>query len=580
MTAKLTLTDMTGRVISHPKHDEPIRLQVDLADVVTGRPPTGLQLSGWIRRADRINRSCEEEAQAFRVTRSIALGAIDLNGVVIAVLNEDSSLGVIDPKLDGQPANMLGAAVLGRMPDDFEIDRAALRALLSFADEGIVEEVSLADGARKIIASGLKRPTSLIATPNGEIWVAEKDGIGLLGVDGTVSSRLAIRGGNIELSAPKTGASLVGAVSESGSVLVLDGSTGRIIFEGNTSGAVAAATFLDDEGLLTLGPGENAAQLRYLDNFSEQLTIPLGFAANRLAVSPDRRIALAFTPGLPALSIIDVATARVVQTAELRDATIAEVAFTDRAAFIATREGAYLAVLDLKSVKAGLAATLRPVPLGGKGGGSKGERRLLVSMLPAPQALVVDRDNHTGWIVPELAAVGNMPPMESTNLRGGTPLQVHVVDRSFREISAGRFETVTRIGAGGRYELVLTTGVFGLTVCMQFEVDGPGGPSPMKLYRLAVDETGDTPTYRSGRAEDITVVLSGEDDRNLDVDVVRLLVPSLTSSWSTEVVARRGADGRLRATVTFPHPGTYAIQPVGMPKGWRLKSTPTVEVAS
>lgn len=577
LSARLTLRDLDGRTVASARNGEAFRLQVDLTDVATGKAPNGLELSGWIRRVDRLNGSCEDEARAFRVTRSIAQGAVDLNGAVVAVLNEDASVGIIDPKLDGQPATMLGAAALGRMPDDFAIDRANMRAVFSFGRDGVVEDVSLADGSRHVVAEGLDRPGRLAITPRGDLWVEEGGAVSRIR-EGRRAETVPVGSRRLVLLGQMQDTDLIGAVSADGGVALIDGATARVVFQGGTGAPVGAAAVIGDEGMLSLAPGADTAELRYFDDFDAAAKVPLGFAAERLAVSPDGRVALAFTPGQPGVAIVDIATARVVQTVELRNATVAEVGFTDRAAFLATSEGAYLAVLDLMSVGAGATPVMRPVPLGGEGGRSNGERRLLAAMSPSPQMLAVDRDRATGWIVPEIAAVGSIPPMGSILLPGGIPLQVHVVDRSFRETRAGRFETVARVADGGEHELVLTTGIAGMTTCIRFAVDGPVTAAATRLYRVSVKTAASG--YRARTEQELEFVFSDEEGRALDVEAARFLVPSLVSPWSTEIVAHRDAGGRLKATVRFPHAGAYALQPLGMPQGWKLKSTPMIEVSS
>ncbi|WP_158553202.1 MULTISPECIES: hypothetical protein [Mesorhizobium] len=572
LTAKLSLEDLSGKSITEPDHGKAFRLRVDLNDAATGRAPNGLEIAGWIRRSDPLNRSCEDEARAYRVTRAIAEGAVDLNGVVLAVLNEDASVGIIDPKLNGQPANMLAAASLDTMPDDFIIDRANMRALFAFKSKGTVEEISLADGARQVIAQGLKSPSSLAVTSVGDVWIAEGGAVHRIG-DQPVTN---LGKGDTRLSITPDAKRIV-AVSDGGEVGLVDIAADRIVMRGSLGHPISASTLVGSDAVLTLSPDGKLAELRYFDDFATPIAIPLGLAAKQIAVSPDGRKALAFAPGTPTVAIIDLATGTLAQSFALNDATVAEIGFTERAAFIATREGAYLGVLDLNSVKQGTAPMIRPVPLGGKGGASNGDRQLLASMLPSPNMLAVDRDSGTGWIVPELAAVGSMPPMDSVRLRGGVPLQVHIADRSFREIQPGRFETVAKVGDGGKHELVLTTGIGGLTACIPFDVHGPAA-KPSRLYHVAVNPTNGS--YRAEVPQEIEFTLSDEQGHNLDVETARFLVPSLVSGWSQEVVAHRAADGKLKATVRFPHVGIYAVQPIGVPKGWHLQSTPLIEVLS
>ncbi|MGC4026886.1 MAG: hypothetical protein QM744_18145 [Mesorhizobium sp.] len=576
LKAKLTLETPGGKAIDVPDHGEAFRLRVDLTDVATGRAPKGLELAGWIRRVDRLNRSCEDEARAYRVTRAIAEGAVDLNGIVLAALNEDASVGVIDPRLNGQPANMLAAAALDSMPDDFIIDRVNMRALFAFKDAGRIEAISLADGARSVLAEGLGEAVAIASVEDGSVWIASTNGsIGKI-LEGSRDEILQLGAGAVRLD--NVPGNRIAAVSENGAVALLDGIGGRILFQGNIGQSLVASALVGSEGLLSVSGDGKTAELRYFDDFGRAIPIPLGIAASKLAISPDARLALAFEPGSALVVVVDLAAAKVAQSFALNNGTVAETGFTERAAFIATNEGDYIAVLDLNSVKQGAAPVIRPVPLGGKGGASNGERRLLASLPPSPNMLVVDRDSATGWIVPERAAVGNVPPMDSIRLRGGVPLQVLVADRSFRESMPGRFETVAKVGEGGPHELVLTTGISGLTACIPFNVNGPAATAASRIFHVSV-AAADGP-YRALAPQQVEFTFSDEQGRRIDVESARFLLPSLASAWSQEIVAHRAPDGKLKATVRFPHAGLYAVQPLDVPKGWQLKSTPLIEVSS
>lgn len=573
LTARLTLS-------TPPVAGKAFRIAVDLTDAATGMPPRDIGLSGWIRPVRAGDPSCEDTARAFRVTRGLPYDAIDLNGILLAVLNDDASLGVVDPNLNLRSSNMVGAARFPTLPDASAQDAEGMRLLFAFAESGTIEVVSIPDGDRAPFASGLDRPAAL-ATAGGGVWVGE-DGSGRLlrlDPDGRVVARTPVGAGHVELRASEGGEPMVAAFA-TGDLVVLDALTGREIARETASGAasepVADLAFLGDFGWISLPREGTGAAIRYRDAPESPVRVEVGqLAGGRIAASPDGRVAIAFRPGEPQAAIIDVAAGGVAQAVALQGPGIAEVAFTDRSAFILASGGAFAAALDLASIAPGKPAAMHRVPLGGSGDPGPGGR-LLLSLDPAPQVLAVTREPATGWLLHEAAAFGEMPPSESVNLRGGVPLAVSVIDRTLRETAPGRYETVAAIPSGGPHELVLTTGIAGMTTCLPIAVEGPRRPPP-EPYRLAVRPLEAAP-IRAGQETELVFAFSDKDGAPIEVETAAFLVPSLGANWSRSVTARRDGGGALRARVRFPTPGLYAVQPLGIPAPWHLAENIILEV--
>lgn len=577
LTAALRLSDpATGAEIS-PEVGKPVRLEVRLTDAVSGQPPRGLDLIGWVRPVERGAASCARAAQAFRATRRIPIGSSDLNGILVTTLNRDASVGVIDPKLDLYSSNMIAAHWFDAMPGDIAVDRQMMRALLTFPEAGRIDALSLVTGDVAPLARDLPAPADVATVSDGGIWVGSRtDGrLRRLAPDGTVTATLVVGSGPVQLrKLPDAETDLVGAFTQTGGLLLLNGVSGREILRAESGGELADVTFLGDQAALAILSGRAEAELRFADAPGAAHRFPTGVAFSRLASGPDGRIAIAYTPGTPTFALIDTAVGRVAQPVELDDATVSEVAFTDSAAFLISHDGGFVAAVDLATVALGREAVIRRVNLGARTDLPPDGAELLTPMFPSPHILAVEPKNQTGWVIGEIASSVEMPPMHSVRLRGGVPHRIRIVDRSFREHAPGHFETVWAFEAGDQ-ELVLTTGIGGLSTCLRFEVRGE--PARNVLTPVAIRAEPVAGPLVAGIEQEIVLRLSDRSGRPLDLPSLRLRLPSLQSSWSGTATARRHVSGELRARVRLPHPGSFVVQPLDLPPGHALVSAAVIQ---
>ncbi len=586
LVVELTSRDMAGRALRAPESRVPFRLALRIADAKSGQRPSGLKLAAWIRPVAAENASCEDTARALRATRGTPRGLIDLNGELIAVLNDDGSFGVVDRRLDQSGANMIAAASFDRRPDVMAFDQAGMRALAILTQEGRVEEVSLLTGKKSVVIYDLAAPTDVRGTATGNLWIADtgRDTLLQLKPDGQIAARLRlpVQSGSRpmptagQLFLRETGVpGLVGAYSIDGRIALLDDWTSVIRW--STSGArIEDARFIGEGTVVVLPAGEKSIDLRYTDDPDNPVRIPIGIDATRLAVSETGRHAIAYTPGQPLFVIVDLATSQLIEAGHMRGKmAVQEAAFIGKNLYLLSENGGYVAIFEV----AALGRKDRPEPriVGLASGqpttGGAGSR---IVPLDLSRALVIDRAGYFGLILHDAMAIGNVPPEDYVRLRSGVPLSVGVIDRSIREVRPGEFETVARVETGGEHELILTSGVGGLTTCIRFDVDGDISRKEQVFTLTASARDG---AYNASQAETIDFEFRDADGVEIPVPNARFLVSSLQSSWTTLVDARRGADSRLEAHIRFPHPGLFSISPLGIPQAFELREPVLTQVS-
>jgi hypothetical protein len=420
----------------------------------------------------------------------------------------------------------------------------------------------------------------------GNIWVAE-NGTGTvlqLCPDGRIAARLELpaeagsrpASQRTALFLRETGAAgLVGAFSADGRLALLDDWASTLRW--SASGPpIADARFIGEETAISLPERQKSIELRYIDDPDNPVRIPIGIDATRLAVSEGGRHAIAYTPGRPLFVIVDLATLQLIEAGHMREEmAVQEAAFIGKNLYLLNENGGYVAILEV----AALGRKDRPAPRvvglarGQPASGGAGTR---IVPFDTTRALVVDRAGQIGLVLHDAMAIGNVPPEDYVRLRSGVPLSIGVIDRSIREVSPGRFETVARIEGGGEHELVLTTGVGGLTTCIRFAVDGDVSGRERVFTLTAAARDG---SYSASRDETIDFAFRDAEGVEIPVPQASFLVSSLQSSWTIQVDARRNRDRRLEARFRFPHPGLFSISPLGVPPSFALREPVLTQVS-
>ncbi|WP_143531728.1 hypothetical protein [Xaviernesmea oryzae] len=508
---------------------------------------------------------------------------------MLVTLNDDATVGVIDPKLNLRSSNMLAAHRLGKMPGASVADAIHMRLLATFPDTGEVRSFSLHSSAETTLLKELARPTAIATAGDTGFWLAEEgkgsisrhtasgqllETIGLTAPGSAISFRPVAADPAKSRTRNLTHARL-GAFAADGTLLLVESETGRKLMRQPAGERIVDAAFLSNGAVLTLAADKPAADLRFADRPQVVQRISTGIIASHLAPAPDGRFVIAYEHGGSIFTVIDVASAQVVQSFQLDAGTISDVLMTADAAFILSHDGGFVVVMDSEALGAGREIILRRVPLAGTSPRPKIRGPFLIPLAPAPMILIVDPARQTGWILPEAAATSEIPPMDSVRLRGGVPNTVLPVDRAFRKLGPGRYEATWAFDAGPQ-ELVLTTGAGGFSRCIPFAVDGD--PRRQTSQPVLLQVTLSESDLVSGVPQDLRLSLRDRQGRDRTPDEMELLLPSMVSSWREVITARRGADGALHLSITFPHPGSYTLQPLRLPKGLALQSTPVLEV--
>lgn len=470
LTATVRFEDPRGAELTQIAPDQPFRLIVDFAAAV-GSVPTDLAPMAWLRQPDENGLSCGETAAAYRATGSAALGSVDLNGPMLAVLSRDNALTVLDPRRSVGTANLVGARRLDSTPADMVADPGSGRWLLSLPSTGELLAVT-PFGETETLARGLDRPGALVSAVSGGAWLLEEGSGDVLRPD---------RGLRLALGAQ----ALAGDADRSPSrrLAVLSPGRVRVIRDDGTEllempAPDARAIGLNSEAVLALAPDKLLVGWLDAPEAPPQV-IALDGHFDRLAVSPQGRMVYLFAHDRTGFAVVDLALGRVVQGAETSQ-PVAEIAFLPDTVLLRLADGSQVGVMDLRLIRPGTEAVVGHVTLGPASTQGGAGDRLLVPLLPEPAIMAIHADSYTGFILDGRHAVSGKPPMEALRLRGGIPRLVVALDRGLRAQGAGRFAATARLPQAGPWELVISTAIGQAAFCAMLPTP-PGAPQPTVL---------------------------------------------------------------------------------------------------
>ncbi len=506
LSATIGFRGHDGAALGEIAPGQPFLIEVGLVNEAGTEPPRALDVYGWLRRASPQNLPCLQAARGFFGTGRLPMDAVPLVGPVVGVAAEDGGFTVVDPFLDLASANLIGAATLPERPAAVVAHPAGAGFLLSLPEQGEVRRITAFGATAAALATGLDRPTSLVADAAGGVWVLEAGAgrVTRFGADGGATDRRP----GIALSGDATHVLVRGP---GGELALLPGAGGAPIL------VLPAARGVTAEALVP-GPDGPVAVLRlagevlaahYLDAPDRPQPVALAAPAERLAVDPQGRFAVAWHEAGGPVSVVDLARGHVAQVIGARgaDAAIAEVLLTDTALFLLRADQTMVGAVELAAIDVEAAAPVRRIPLGQPGAAPAGAAGFLARLLPRGEVLAVHAASQTGFLLHGASALGDAPPMDAVRLRGGIPAALAVLDRGFGEIAPGRLRAGAILPVPGPFELVLSTGVGGLTLCfpvptapvaagvagpgrMLAEIGGAGGDGLRRVTLRFADATG------------------------------------------------------------------------------------------
>ncbi len=520
--------------VSGPASASSVELRI--ADAIDKHPIVNAEPLGWIT-PDDASLSCP--AMIARAQKaSLGSSVINLNSLRIAAAFADGSLALLDPQTSFGGTQLESAVDLGSAARTLAVDPAngGIAAITADAKLMLVDTTASA----RIAATQPVAADAALVWSEGRFWSASgkgldaRDPLTLLSqshiewpLSGTPILRASDGGLLIGSTLGPTGMLLPGA-----KIPVRTGLPNGLR-DGAYMSKASAWLIAGSDGTLTLV------------SRSRRVAIPGISGARGVAVDRDGRFALVITDEGRALSLVDGADLRVLDTRPLPEPAD-RLTLSRDFAYVHSSSSQAVQLISFDVMRQQQRIATVDLPFGEAPHAPATPLFSRVAVMPGGAA-VIGNDGKTLYAYAE----GMMVPMGSfagitRQLAGIAP-----IDRSLREVSPGVYRTTATIRYGGRYRVPVRIANPRVDTCLTVDVDGPARPAMVHAVRAQFDAIG----HPLAPGQTFTVRLSAP-ARGTQVQA---LATDMLGRWQRHFLLVRSSDGRFAGQVRFPEAGQYRL---------------------
>jgi DNA-binding beta-propeller fold protein YncE len=547
-----------------------VRVRFRLTDAATDSPIVGASPAAWIDRKPDGEKTgaaqCTGKVKRFAEGSTFSRTELDLTSFYVAILNNDPTITVVDPRFGYGDTRLLALVSLESPGEDWALSADGARLFVSMPQAG---KVAVIDAASWKIISNLEagpHPARVALQPDeAYLWIgtdADADNSGVSVVDArdlktiariptgkgyhhiafSSDSSLAFvtnpKDGTVSVINVRSLSKLKDIQAGSNPTWISFSSLAQAAYVANEGdGAIVA---IDGKGLRVIARMEAAPGL------------------GQIRVAPGGRYAVVVNPRNDHVYIVDTSSNRIVQTAKL-DKEPDQISFTNKQVHVRHRGSDVVLMMSLESLgKEGTQVSVADFSGGRHAPGKMSN--------PTPADGLVQASGENGVLVanPGDKAVyfymeGMAAPMGNFSNYGREPRAVLSVERNLREHSPGVYETTVKLPESGSYDLAFLLDRPRVVSCFDLPVSADPSRIQTKPPKLRV-EARLAQTARVGDPYRITFrVMDAETNKpKTDLKDFIVLIES-PGIWQRRQVAQSDGDGLYAVEYVIPQPGVYLV---------------------
>lgn len=545
-----------------------VKLQVE-ADY-SRHTPAAHRPSLWIspRLSEQVAREvlCRDKVKRFASGRLADRAEIDLTSYLLVTLNDDSTIGFINPHVALNRTKLESLIVLPAQGLDWAQDQDGTRIAVTLPDAHSVAVIDTETRkiARLIDTGSPSHPTRILRDTNGtRMWVGLDGSASVLAIDvrtGHIEATLPVGNGRHNLAQSTDGLYLFVSNSVDGTVSLID-TTGMKVIATIPTGHTPLAVAWSQAAHRLFVAHVNEDVITVVDptihRVTSRIEVPRG--ATVIRFDPNGTVGMLLRPHLNSLSVLDAPAQRLLTTGQALPGSD-DVLFSHSYAYVRSTGSDKLRLYDLAGLRRGelnatevqagqsppaqarmepgVADMLAPIP----GGGG------VILANPADRQLYFYHE-------------GMMAMSGSFQTYSRAPRGLLVLDRGLRRTASGSYEATVQFEHGGLYDLVVSLNQPGQADCFSLKVEGPISPRRERPIMTQVQIV-DLPTHpTAGQSTNITVRLTNPHTNKAtpDVEDLQFLMVELPGTWQHKTYARPKGGGVYEAALTFPRPGRFTL---------------------
>jgi len=548
-----------GDAVLQDGDDVVIRFEVK--DAATKSPISGARPGAWMDSKNREHRpaQCADRVKTFAGGSILERAEVDLNAFYVLAMNDDNTISVVDPLFGYGGSKLMAMVTLPSPADDWALTNDDNHLFVSLPEAKQVASVETRGWkVEKSVAIGAS-PHRLVLQPDeAYVWTVVHNGVAVVRTrDLSLAATIPTGAGakDIVFSSDSRWALVTNTAAGTVSIIDVrqlkktkDLAAGKSPASIDWSALAGAAYVVSGDGAITVIGGDTMHVIASLKSKP-------GLVQVRIA--PGGRYALVANAKTKSVLVVDTASNRVIQTAEMPGEP-EQLAFTPQLAYVRLRDMSDVQMIGLAELgHPGAAIALADFP-GGQNAFGEGTH-------PSPAAGMVQSAGNDAMLIANPAdqiiyyyEEGMAAPKGSFNNYGREARAVLVVDRSLRERAPGVYETTRRVDHAGLYDVAFLLDAPRIVDCYDVAVAAdPKHPAP--LHRnVAIELAERKTTAKSGEPVSLHFRLAdraGAPLPRIDDGVVLIFAHGI---WQSRIPAQPLADGTYQVEFTPPQPGMYS----------------------
>lgn len=551
-----------------------------ITDEASGQPIRGTTPGAWLDMAQVIQgrgaeqKSCKDKISLYLKGAIGIRPMVDLNSYYVVLLNNDSSISVVDPTVSMAGATSTLASLLLNAPGaDWVTSDRERRIYISLPRVGQVAVIDTENfKVLDSIAAG-KTPVRVALQPDGRyLWVGNNDsdeatsGVTVIDTESLKPVGFIPTGaGHHEIAFSTDSRQAFVSNRNSGSLTVIDVATRKALKTLQTGkqplgvaySALSRSVYVSDgkDGNVTVIDGSKL-------EVASRIELKAGLGPLRMA--PDGRFALVLNPRQDLVHVIDVSTNEQVQDVAIAGEPF-QITFSETFAYVRAMHSERVSMINLSTLGKDKQAAVQSFAAGSQApkvaGGGLAIADSVAAAIGEGTIFVVNPADGTTYYYME----GMNAPSSNYRVYGSSPRAVTVVDRSMKEVEPGVYSGRVRIPAAGKYDVAFMLQSPQVLHCFSAEV--AENPSIAKIVdALKIEFQTTERQYKVGETIGIRFKLSdsatGQPKLGLtDVRSMYFLAPGRKR---TEVPVSELGDGLYEAKVRLSDAGAWYVY-VGVP---------------
>ena len=547
-----------------------VSVRFRIGDSATGLPLRGAFPAAWMDwlpdndTAQTI--TCQQRVQRLLGGGLFGQSELDLNVYYVLALNADPTITVVDPLFGYGDTKLLALIELQSPGEDWVITDDQERVFVSMPEAGQVAIIQTGSWTVEANIDVGPRPRRLALQPDqAYLWIAvgeddpEGSGVSVLRLrDLEVVGHIATGAGVHDIAFTPDNRYAFVTNRDAGTVSVVDIRTLRKVKDLDAGTAPVSVAFAELAGAAYVA-SEADGLITAIDgrSFKQRGQIEMKPGIVQVRVVPGSRFGLVPNPATNTVSLLDLASNRIIKTARVMEGPD-QISFTDELAYVRHRDSEVVLMIPLKMIEENQLLVVDVV--GGQRPFGQTSRPSLANAIVqasgANAALIANPGDQTIYYYSE----GMAAPMGNFSNYGHEPLAVLVVERNLRERDAGLYETNVRLRRPGEYRLVFFLDVPQIFHCFDLRVAlDPAKQAAPKGPRVHVVSLRKGQYFEVGQPLKLSFKLTDAATRAPAEDVTDVTILVHSPTWQRKLVARYEGAGVYSIDLVIPMGGGYIV---------------------